>query len=123
MSDHLPTFAELAWAARTLDRALHPGSAERPDVRGSDLPEGVDRGCDKPPPGWCCTRPAGHDGPCAAAPIDGDVEAVRGELVRIARVLESLVDGRCENLRREKLLAAAALLVAEVEHIDRKGEA
>lgn len=25
--------------------------------------------CDKPPKGWNCTRPRGHDGPCAAAPI------------------------------------------------------
>ncbi len=22
--------------------------------------------CDKPPPGWKCTRPKGHEGPCAA---------------------------------------------------------
>lgn len=24
--------------------------------------------CQKPPAGWTCTRPAGHDGPCAAVP-------------------------------------------------------
>jgi hypothetical protein len=24
--------------------------------------------CFVPPPGWACTRPAGHDGPCAAIP-------------------------------------------------------
>lgn len=24
--------------------------------------------CDKPPPGWRCTRTLGHDGPCAALP-------------------------------------------------------
>jgi hypothetical protein len=26
-------------------------------------------GCTKPPDGWRCTRPKGHDGPCAAVPI------------------------------------------------------
>lgn len=25
--------------------------------------------CLKPPDGWRCTRPKGHDGPCAAVPI------------------------------------------------------
>lgn len=24
--------------------------------------------CLAPPPGWTCTRPVGHDGPCAASP-------------------------------------------------------
>ncbi len=26
--------------------------------------------CDKPPPGWRCTRGLGHEGPCAAWPVD-----------------------------------------------------
>lgn len=26
--------------------------------------------CAVPPPGWACTRTVGHDGPCAAAPVD-----------------------------------------------------
>jgi hypothetical protein len=26
--------------------------------------------CTIPPPGWKCTRPSGHDGPCAAVPED-----------------------------------------------------
>lgn len=26
--------------------------------------------CTIPPPGWYCTRKAGHDGPCAAVPIN-----------------------------------------------------
>lgn len=32
--------------------------------------------CDRPPPGWSCARPRGHDGPCPAVPHaeldDGD---------------------------------------------------
>lgn len=31
---------------------------------GEDLP-----GCDRPPPGWVCTRERGHDGPCAAVRV------------------------------------------------------
>lgn len=28
--------------------------------------------CALPPPGWHCTRGAGHDGPCAALPVQSD---------------------------------------------------
>jgi hypothetical protein len=27
--------------------------------------------CTLPPAGWTCSRPAGHDGPCAASPAEG----------------------------------------------------
>lgn len=27
--------------------------------------------CDIPPPGWRCTRKPGHNGPCAAVPVNG----------------------------------------------------
>ena len=30
---------------------------------------GVPEECNLPPRGWRCTRPAGHDGPCAAVPV------------------------------------------------------
>lgn len=29
--------------------------------------------CDVPPPGWYCTREAGHEGPCAALPHDASL--------------------------------------------------
>jgi hypothetical protein len=35
--------------------------------------------CDVPPPGWRCTRPKGHDGPCAAWPAEPEPESVDGE--------------------------------------------
>lgn len=28
--------------------------------------------CELPPPGWHCTRPKGHEGPCAARATEGD---------------------------------------------------
>lgn len=45
-------------------------SGEMPDTIG---PPPV---CDVPPPGWYCTRVAGHDGPCAAIPVAGDVGGI-----------------------------------------------
>jgi hypothetical protein len=30
--------------------------------------------CPLPPPGWWCSRPAGHEGPCAAREISDDLE-------------------------------------------------
>ena len=29
--------------------------------------------CKVPPPGWKCTRPAGHEGPCAAWPVSHEL--------------------------------------------------
>ena len=37
-------------------------------VTGSRLQETDSEKCDRPPPGWYCTRKAPHDGPCAALP-------------------------------------------------------
>ena len=31
--------------------------------------------CDRPPIGWECTREPGHEGPCAAYPID-EIETI-----------------------------------------------
>lgn len=31
------------------------------------IPVGATR-CERPPEGWWCSRPAGHEGPCAARP-------------------------------------------------------
>ncbi len=28
--------------------------------------------CTLPPDGWFCSRPAGHEGPCAASPVEND---------------------------------------------------
>lgn len=39
--------------------------------------------CQKPPPGWACTRGAGHDGPCAAVRARG-ARARRRERTGIA---------------------------------------
>jgi hypothetical protein len=36
--------------------------------------------CDVPPPGWACTRPAGHPGPCAARPLWKDAEQILAAL-------------------------------------------
>lgn len=33
--------------------------------------------CLVPPAGWTCSRPAGHDGPCAARPVDSNVIPLR----------------------------------------------
>lgn len=42
--------------------------------------------CTVPPEGWFCTRPAGHDGPCAAVPIAGPKEKVQAVYDAIAVV-------------------------------------
>ena len=48
-----------------------PGMARAFDVltRYRPAAEQPPRSCTVPPPGWYCTRVAGHDGPCAAWPV------------------------------------------------------
>lgn len=36
--------------------------------------------CDVPPEGWKCTREKGHEGPCAAVPLNGIIEDIEGTL-------------------------------------------
>lgn len=51
----------LAEAKRVAEQAAGvSGTAEEP----------AHEACTKPPPGWVCSRDAGHDGPCAASPIE-----------------------------------------------------
>lgn len=38
------------------------------DVPGVRMGVGMGAECQIPPAGWACTRPGGHDGPCAAYP-------------------------------------------------------
>jgi hypothetical protein len=46
--------------------------------------------CDKPPPGWHCTRERGHDGPCSAwptpAPSGGGVLVIKAAPPRPPRM-------------------------------------
>lgn len=39
--------------------------------------------CDVPPPGWRCTRKAGHEGPCAAVEAPEDLELVAKGMARL----------------------------------------
>lgn|GEM_PF-4156126 len=41
-----------------------------PDCQSAPVLLGEERRCELPPAGWRCTRGAGHDGPCAAIPVD-----------------------------------------------------
>jgi hypothetical protein len=61
-------------AKQWMDRWFAPvGSAMR--LVTADLAKMLDeaqevgrKGCQLPPSGWVCTRPPGHEGPCAAHP-------------------------------------------------------
>jgi hypothetical protein len=46
--------------------------------------------CDKAQAGWQCLRDAGHDGPCAAAPLTGS-----GACPDIGRCLERGCQAKC----------------------------
>ena len=39
--------------------------------------------CQVPPPGWRCTREAGHDGPCAAVEAPEELEFVERGMARL----------------------------------------
>lgn len=51
--------------------------------------------CDRPPPGWSCSRARGHDGPCAASPVEErrvsrEVFVTRAQLDYIAETVRRL---------------------------------
>ena len=52
--------------------------------------------CRLPPNGWCCTRTAGHDGPCAAIP-SGDESLVKRGMDR----LRAAQDGITAQAKKE----------------------
>ena len=60
--------------ARDLDEAfkLLEAAAERERDVASYSGHTIPQRCAMPPVGWWCSRPGGHDGPCAARPIVGD---------------------------------------------------
>ncbi|WP_288077379.1 hypothetical protein [Pseudomonas sp.] len=47
-------------------------------IHGPLISEGTIPACDVPPDGWCCSREMGHEGPCAASPVQ--LEQLRVEL-------------------------------------------
>ena len=76
--------------------------------------------CPRPPAGWHCTRAVGHEGPCAAYPVEAgatgwasptlghvysEVEALRADLAQhqesgvdesLRRVLDAIETADCE---------------------------
>lgn len=48
----------------------HQRAAHGKDCEGHPIAEGGGA-CDRPPPGWWCSRAKGHEGPCAALPVEG----------------------------------------------------
>lgn len=58
--------------------------------------------CMTPPKGWVCTRGAGHEGPCAAHPVESEIAAEQ-----IERFKACLHDA---NLRYVKLVRETAEL-------------
>lgn len=59
---------EKTWTRHEQEAIAHHRAAvfDDPDPRANAC-LGGDKGCGRMPPGWTCSRPAWHDGPCSAA--------------------------------------------------------
>lgn len=64
-----------------------PRPAEEQDAFVYDIPEK----CVVPPPGWRCSREAGHDGPCAARPT----AAISAQAKRMTEAFRDTDNKRC----------------------------
>ena len=53
--------------------------------------------CPLPPPGWECTRDAGHDGPCAAWPVPIPKVDVDWAYDRLSRLTQVMTDEAAYN--------------------------
>lgn len=56
--------AALFFVALVLWALIRMGATSKPEPRDPARWQS----CRVPPPGWWCSRPAGHEGPCAARP-------------------------------------------------------
>jgi hypothetical protein len=98
---------------RGLD-ALAGESAGDDQAHVADAFEGAEDGrripqrCTRPPAGWTCSRPEGHDGPCAALPAA--VPTARELLSSAAELPQQAPD----PLARSMALAMAIQRIAEV---------
>jgi hypothetical protein len=72
------------------------------------------RKCNLPPPGWYCTREAGHEGPCAAMPMYTPEENKRAD--RELTIMFILAGGIPWTVGMVALLAA---LVIGLYHLSR----
>jgi hypothetical protein len=78
------TLREIAEMVARLSRSQRGGTLALPQadwqLLADDLgEERAPKPCTVPPEGWACSRGAGHDGPCAATPVDVVREASPGE--------------------------------------------
>jgi hypothetical protein len=70
--------------------------------------------CDVAPPGWNCTRLAGHSGPCAAEPAESQWEELfRTVALSLNCLPSSFIDGNDHVLKQAKLFTSF-FLAAEV---------
>lgn len=73
--------------------------------------------CEIPPPVWTCSRPRGHEGPCAASPEDRADTAARGMFAALED-LERALDEPNPMTERLMVLAATALEWSEKKQDD-----
>jgi hypothetical protein len=73
--------------------------------------ENADR-CDLAPAGWWCTRHKGHEGPCAARPLEPTPDDVAA-LVHTLHGLREIDRGALEQIATELTLSAAARRTSE----------
>lgn len=74
--ENTPDGADQTAALRQLHEAMMTANKSIACAPGSErlapmATDGDGAPCRVPPVGWTCTRPAGHNGPCAASPMDG----------------------------------------------------
>lgn len=96
-----------------------PRGSAIPDAEGAEMTsesrESFDA-CTLPPAGWYCTREAGHDGPCAAPPTQGEatIEApvvfrdLEWQVARMRRAIERYADREAEQEGKGHALAEHA---------------
>lgn len=93
--DYLKRYWQMGFDGVSLDactgdapiKAWHEGKAARasatPAAQAAQADSVLEDVCHAPPPGWRCTRKAGHEGPCAAVEYEDDKQFVERGMQRI----------------------------------------
>lgn len=104
----------LAWFANAIMAGYDHAKREAPPATGEGQQQDERAECAVPPEGWACTRGAGHDGPCAAVPVNEDGYTEKEEAIYLRGVEDGqLVAGGMARIARASLSSPAERQEAE----------
>lgn len=103
VEDHIARFvhSKLPLTSENIDKLLRLLNDAERELRSRALKINPLGECLIPPPGWVCSRDAGHEGPCAAWQQTPRLENIEENVMRNSQAIQELEE-RVSNIERER---------------------